>query len=249
MNKTILVIATGVLAIVGIFGFIYVRSRPVETEEVVEVEEMVPELPFDQRPVITLTPRSDGHWLKLSISGLSRIPGATTMDFDFKYEVPGKPDQGTSARLVKLSGLTVYERDILLGSESSGKFRYDEGVERGTISVKFRDSSRKLVGGVTTDFRLYGANTTTELSSKDGSFTYKLTTMPKKGYFVVIPTVGMPEGLEGVSTSPMGVFASESAVKYPGVVNYSSSKRYSGGKWEEVKSSNSPDLGIFTDLK
>lgn len=248
MNKTILVIATGILAIVGIVGFIYARSRPVETEEVVEVEEMVPELPFDQRPVITLTPRSDGHWLKLSISGLSRVPGATTMDFDFKYEVPGKPDQGTSARLVKLSGLTVYERDILLGSESSGKFRYDEGVERGTISVRFRDSSRKLVGGVTTDFRLYGA-TTTDLVSKDESFTYKLATMPKKGYFVVIPTVGMPEGLQGVSISPIGVFASESAVKYPGVVNYTSAKRYSGGKWEDLKSSNSSDLGIFSEIK
>ena len=63
----------------------------------------------------------------------------------------------------KLDGGDI-ERKMLLGSESSGKFRYDEGVKGGTLTLRFRNSKGRLIGKLSTEFTL---------------------TSPKKGVFEV----------------------------------------------------------------
>jgi hypothetical protein len=57
------------------------------------------------------------------------------------YLVPGT---------VQLSG--DVEKKLLLGSESSGKFRYDTGITGGTMTIRFRNSSGKLLGKLETAF-------------------------------------------------------------------------------------------------
>src|SRR3989344_647292 len=78
----------------------------------------VPELPLEQRPFVILTPKEDGHWLKMAIKGLTRVQGAVSMDYELLYKVPDGRTQGVPGTVV-LSGSDSIDRELLLGSESS----------------------------------------------------------------------------------------------------------------------------------
>lgn len=251
MNKKVLMVIALLLAVVSIVVFVVLRqSSSNSVEPTAEPEETMIELPDDQKPYVTLTPRSDGHWLKLSISGLSRVPQAATLDYMITYDVPGGEPQGSSGRGVKLNGLTVLERDILLGSESSGKYRYDEGVERGMLTVRFRDANKKLIGGVTTGFRLQ--SNTSDLGTFDNVFSYKMNSTPKKGYFVVMDTAGLPEGVPGtIESGPFGVFKSEAESQFPATITMPGARilKYESGKWQEASSGKAQTTGVFVGVR
>lgn len=153
----LILIAVGVLVLVG--AFLFVRSS--RNKSRAEEEETVKEIPTDQRPVVSLIPTSDGHWLKLKIEKI-KVQGASSLDYELLYSLPDGRTQGVPGT-VKIDGSDIV-RDLLLGSESSGKFRYDEGVTGGTITIRFRDSKGKLIGKLSTKFTL---------------------TSPKKGVFEV----------------------------------------------------------------
>lgn len=249
MKKFLPFIIIAIVVVVGITAFVIKgKSGSVTPTETPFVEELAPELPFDQRPFVSLTPRSDGHWLKLTISGINKVIGAASVDYVLQYEVPDHPSQGVPGT-VQLNGVTTIDRDLLLGSESSGKFRYDEGVDHGQLMLKFRDSKKKLLGALTTDFHLQSK--TDLLNSIDGKFTYKLSKPSTKGYFVIINTFGVIEGVKGeIENGPYGVFSSET-LKQSGVVTLpgTSIMRYGENKWSTVKDGQSSDLGVFLSVK
>ena len=99
----------------------------------------VVEMPIADRPVITLTPRNDGHMLYLKIT---KIPASiSSMEYEVIYTAIDN-----SSEIEKGLGDTVkdvtstLERSLLLGTESctSGcKYKYDEGVTGGTITLNF----------------------------------------------------------------------------------------------------------------
>lgn len=239
-----------IIVVIVLVGGVYLFKRnssttPTPTADV--VDETAPELPLDQKPFVSLTPRSDGHWLKLTIQGVNKVPGAVSVDYMLSYDVPDKPSQGVPGT-VKLTGITTIDRDLLLGSESSGKFRYDEGVEHGQLSLRFRDQNKKLLGKLTTDFHMQSATDT--LSSTDGVVTYKLAKAPKKGFFVTANTFGLIEGVKGdIAKGPYGVFSSETT-KFPGVVTLDGGtiSRYGENKWSTIKNGQSSDLGVFVSI-
>jgi len=69
------------------------------------------------------------------------VTGAASMDYELIYSTSDGGQQGVPGT-VKLTGTDI-DRPLLLGSESSGKYRYDAGVEQGTMTLKFRDASGK----------------------------------------------------------------------------------------------------------
>jgi len=141
----LILIGVGLVVLVG--GFLFIKSRNKGGEE----EEVVKEIPADQRPLVSLIPSSDGHWLKLKIEKI-RVQGAKSLDYELLYSLPDGRTQGVPGT-VKIEGKDI-ERDLLLGSESSGKFRYDEGVTGGTMTIRFRDTKGKLIGKLSTKFTL-----------------------------------------------------------------------------------------------
>lgn len=178
-----IVLALGIVMFVGVF--IKMRSGG-STEVAPEPEEVVAEIPQENRPVTSLTPKSDGHWLSLKIESLS-VENAEMLDYELIYKTKQGNTQGVPGNVTFSKGETI-ERELLLGSESSGKFRYDEGIEEGTLTLRFRNSAGKLVGKLSTDFHLQ--TNTTELSSVDGSFKKTLPKLVKGVYFVVMQTFG-----------------------------------------------------------
>lgn len=152
----LILIGVGILVLVGAFLFVK-NSKKGGVDE----EENVKEIPQEQRPLVSLTPTSDGHWLKLKIEKI-KVEGATSLDYELLYSLPDGRTQGVPGT-VKIDGSDIV-RDLLLGSESSGKFRYDEGVTGGTMTIRFRNGKGKLIGKLSTKFTL---------------------TSPKKGIFEV----------------------------------------------------------------
>lgn len=225
----------GLLVFVGV---IVVKSRSNNSEVVDEEDEQVAELPLQNRPFTTLTPSADGHTLTLRIQNID-VPQAVMLDYELVYTVADGRLQGVPGS-VELEGEDL-ERDLLLGSESSGKKRYDEGVEKGTLTLRFRNDAGKLVGKLATDFHLQ--NNTDALTSIDNKFQFLLS-KPSKAFFVTMMTFGLPEMTDGMLSGPYGVFTAE-GTKVGGEPKLGGGTVYSftGSDWKNAISESS--TGVF----
>jgi len=234
-----IILGLGVLVFVVAF-FIMRRPAKVVTEE--DEEGNLIELKLEEIPVVSLTPTTDGHYLNLKIEKI-KVPKAVTMDFQFLYDVPDKVQQGSSGDDIDISSGS-FESELLLGSESAGKFRYDEGVEKGVLTLWFRDSDKKLVTKLETEFHMQSDSDI--LSSNDEIFKFELE--KSKGIYVVMNTLGLPDGYEfdinSVKSGPYGVF-SESTGDGNAVFTDAGDYYKFDGNWGKSDSG----MGIFVLLK
>ena len=205
-----IIIGVGVLILIVVVVLIMKKMAGSSTSGIQE-ETNVPELSQSEWPSISLTPTdktgvsgSLGHWLNFKVEKIN-VSKAASMDYLLVYSTSDGGQQGVPGT-VKLTGGDI-ERPLLLGSESSGKFRYDAGVEQGTMTITFRDAGGKSVGKLTTDFHLQTGVTT--LTSVDGLFSYTLDRLAKGVYFVTMKTYLEPTGAPVAWQNGYGVFASD----------------------------------------
>lgn len=209
--KKLLPIIAGVLIIlVVIVGFVVAKNKKGSTDNDGE-ESNAPALSESEWPAISLTPteKSDvagsmGHWLDFKVEKIN-VAKAASMDYLLVYNTSDGGQQGVPGT-VKLTGDSI-ERKLLLGSESSGKFRYDAGVETGIMTITFRDSDGKSLGKLSTEFHLQSE--VEELTSADGLFKYTLDKAPKGVFFVTMKTFLEPVAEKVVWQNGYGVFASD----------------------------------------
>jgi hypothetical protein len=206
VKKSLPLILIGLgLVILLVAVFFIAKSLNKETGSSNPEEANVPEIPVGERPLVQLIPTSDGHWLNFKVQKIN-VAGASTMDYELIYNTTNGGQQGVPGT-VKLTGADI-ERKLLLGSESSGKFRYDEGLDHGTMTIRFRKADGKLIGKLATDFHLQSG--VTELTSVDGIFTYTLTKVAKGVFFVTMQTFQTPAAsVAVVSDNGYSVFASD----------------------------------------
>lgn len=232
----IILFALGIIVVVG--AILFVRSRKSTTTP--QEDATLLEVKLADRPVASLTPSADGHWLKLQVQKI-KIP-ADSMDYELLYQLPDGRTQGVPGTIT-LKGQTQMERDLLLGSESSGKFRYDEGVKSGTLTLRFRDAKGKLLAKFSTDFALLSASKT--LSTVDGKFMVTLTAIPT-GFFVAMQSFGVSSNPPSdVTVGPYALFTS-SKTALSGTVSLTGAKniyRWTGTTW--TNDTNAFDTGIF----
>lgn len=193
-----ILVGVGILVLVG--AFLLIRNSKKAGIE----DEIVKEIPLEQRPIVSLIPSRDGHWLKLKIEQI-KVVGAESLDYELLYSLPDGRVQGVPGT-VKIEGDVI--RDLLLGSESSGKFRYDEGVETGSLTLRFRNSKGKLIGKLITKFHMQTG--VKELTSADAKFAYTLNKAPKGAYYITMETFAEPNPSSVVIYKDgYAVFASE----------------------------------------
>lgn len=203
VKKLLPLILLGVGLLVLVLVFVVVKNK---NTEVVETDDVVTEVAFKDRPFAALTPTSDGHYINLKIDKVT-LPKAVSLDYELLYSLPDGRTQGVPGT-VDLKGEKSFERKLLLGSESNGKFRYDEGVEDGSLTVRLRDSKGKLLAKFSTKWHLQSDEQ--ELTSIDETFVYKLDKKPKGSYFITMETFGlMDDSVTSVSSGPYGIFSSE----------------------------------------
>ncbi|KKP48378.1 MAG: hypothetical protein UR39_C0001G0173 [Candidatus Woesebacteria bacterium GW2011_GWA1_33_30] len=198
----IILFVVGILIVVLVFVFI----KNKKTDNVTDDNGTLVELAFPDRSFASLTPTIDGHYINLKIEKI-KVPKAVSMDYELLYSLPDGRAQGVPGT-AELKDIIVFERKLLLGSESNGKFRYDEGVEEGNLTVRFRDSKGKLLAKFSTKFHLQSNEA--ELTSVDTNFTYTLDKKPKGIYFITMETFGLPasSSVSSVTSGPYAVFAS-----------------------------------------
>lgn len=211
MKKYLPLILVGLgLLIVVVAALVIMKSMKKVGD--VEEESNVPELSQSQWPVVSLTPTDDpavpnslGRFLDFKVQKIN-VPGADSMDYLLVYSTSDGGQQGAPGT-VKLTGSDV-ERKLLLGSASSGKYRFDAGVSTGTMTITFRNAKGKSMGKLTTSFHLQTGETA--LTSVDGKFTYTLDKAAKGVYFITMPTFVQPDPSMYVTWSNgYGVFASD----------------------------------------
>lgn len=211
MKKFLPLILLAVGIIVAVVVFMVVKNSK-NNQTVDNQDAVVPEISAEQRPVVMLLPTnnpsvpgSDGHWLNFKVQKIN-VTGAASMDYELIYTTGTGVQQGVPGT-VKLNGSEV-DRMLLLGSESSGKFRYDTGVEQGTMTIRFRNEKGKLIGKLSTVFHLQSE--VKELTSADGVFKYTLDKVAKGVFFVTMQTFKDPDAsMVVVSSNGYSVFASD----------------------------------------
>lgn len=204
MKKFIPLILLGVGLLVLILVFVVIKNK--KSVVIEDDSNALVEVSFKDRPFASLTPTSDGHYINLKIDKIT-LPKAVSLDYELLYTLPDGRTQGVPGT-IDLKGQTSFERKLLLGSESNGKFRYDDGVADGSLTVRLRNSKGKLLAKFSTKWHLQSVDQ--ELTSIDQNFTYKLEKKPKGVYFVTMETFGlMDSSIATVASGPYGVFASD----------------------------------------
>lgn len=203
-------------------------------------DENIAEVPIDQRPLTMLVPRSDGHWMDLIVENIN-VQGAATIEYEFTYTTADGRSQGTGGTQPFSPG-DNFESEILIGTTSSGKFYYDEGVESGELELKFRDDNGKSIGRLDTPWIFRNQPETIEFEG----FTFT----PDESedlYFVALNTFGLPGTLPGsVTAGPIGIFASD---EVEGTISGSGSiYQWSNGEWQAVEEGASVEPGIFVSI-
>jgi len=236
----IILLLAGVIVLIVVF--FVVRGKNKEQEDNTTKEEIaLLELSLEERPVVSLTPTSDGHYLNLQVERIGFSP--FSLDYELVYQVPGGVQQGVPGS-VNLDGKSEFEAELLLGSESSGKFRYDEGVEEGSLTLSFRNKDGQLLARFSTAFHLQ--SNTNLLISQDDEFSYQMDEESDE-YFITMNTIGFPGDFSGAANKgPFGIFSSSSD-ENPGVVGQNIGQIYywTEGEWEKLDEHKSSDTGIF----
>lgn len=244
MNRKLLiflVIILGIATAGGVFWFVKGVTQKPTTTTSSQKEAVLRELPLASRPFASMTPRTDGHEFKLAVS---KIPAGTDA---FEYELVYKNSDGVTQGVpgsVKFKGATTLERNLLLGSCSSGKCKYDEGVEKGTLTLRLRNADGELIAKLETGFHLQQGGL---LSSSDGNFKLTSSSLSAKTFYLTMGTFGLPMSAPGeVTADPYGVFTS-GKTSVSGTVSLGSGQIYvwSGGKWSLLVDGKTSSLGVF----
>lgn len=151
------------------------------------------EMTIDQKPYISLTPRTDGHQLTLKIS---HIPtDITQIEYELIYTATDgtiEMEKGVGDTLKVES--TLITKNLLLGTASctnTCKYKYDEGVTGGILSLIFINSAGQM-STYETNFILNSSaqiNKTKNISLSE--FTINATANSGQ-YFVLLENYGMP---------------------------------------------------------
>lgn len=255
MNKIlpiVIAVVFGGVVVFGAFKVLQSFSSPEEknTESSTgssksnpKTETALRELRVEEKPFVSLVPRVDGRELQMTIS---KIPqDVEVVEYEMVYKVASGITQGVPGS-VKPKGQTKIERDLLLGTCSSGKCRYDEGVEDGSFTLRLRNSDGKLIAKLETPFHLQKGGKS--LNLPNGSFELTSSNIASSAYYLTMGTFGLPGDFPGKTMGqPYGVFT-KGQTSVSGEVDIEgegSSYIWNGSKWTELKGNKSTSLGVF----
>ncbi len=143
-----------------------------------------------EKPIISLIPRQDGHELKLKIDNIPS--NITQIEYELIYSASenGLTMEKGVGDTVKISSKNI-EKDLLLGTSSCTngcKYKYDEGVSGGTLSLIFYTNDNQSASYETPFILKTSADIKKDggLALKEEDFSVKTTTTTKSDYFVAI---------------------------------------------------------------
>jgi hypothetical protein len=205
----LIVLAAVIIAVLlGVILFVTKKDKKaIKNEPVIETQAEIPQS-LDQRPFVTLTPRSDGHEIALNVANLQNV---NSVDYEMVYLV-GDSQRGVIGS-AETKGQTSFNKIMLLGSCSKNVCKYDEGVTGGSLTLKVRTDQ----GTVKYELPFLLAQGSTKKQTLDlnnGDFVFE-GVLPKGDFYIFSAS-------QGVSKLPSGMVAS------PAYVISTNSKKLSG---------------------
>jgi hypothetical protein len=143
MNKKyIAIVAAVVVVLLAGVSFMVLGKKQSNTAASNKTElptnsEVVPTV--DSSVKVTVEPTdASKHTIALKVNGLPN--GTETLEYELTYDTKAQGLQGIVPDPVNVKGKTSFEKDILLGTESSGAKTYHEVVGPIKVSLKFTGS-------------------------------------------------------------------------------------------------------------
>ncbi len=243
MKKNLKFIIPAIL-VVGVLAWIFwpASESKVDTPQTTTRKvEQINKLAIKDRPYVTLTPRADGKEVTMT---LDNILNATEAEYELEYTA-GSMIQGVFGTIDFTEDEPPVEKDLLFGSCSKGKCRYDENVSGGSLTIRFDGGEEAYT--LKSDFNLQ------QMADRKGVFTSKDikasldvgTSLSSSAYVVVQGTMGLPAELEGEILAGPYAFIAASAPSLRGAELTVKSKDYltdaklmffNGKVWEELVS-------------
>jgi len=197
-------------AVMAIFGAIFFVNSNKKTDElaITPTPSLVDEgkvLDFSlNNPLVLAYPRSDGNAVILEISKLN---GINKVSYEMIYQTKTQQEGTLGTPIVLKSGETSIKRELLFGTCSKNVCRYHEGVESGSLSIKFA----KIEGPQDewrADFKIETTAAGKKLTSMDNNFSLEMPGAPKSLYVITSSVSSLPAPIEGktVADQPYGVF-------------------------------------------
>jgi hypothetical protein len=237
-----LLIGLLVLGIVVFFGFRFLGGKDKNTESEPSAAapklEVVNQLPLKDRPFVTIKPISQtrpqdlGSWITVEVSNVKTYE---KVKYDVEYQ-SGSLIQGFSHQ-IDLTESPPFAKEGFFGSESKGKYKYDEDVGLGNILLKFYKNSSDY-DALKTYFNLQNAKETEGIfTSNDVKATLKTTELDNSWYLVIASTLGLPAKTEKqVISEPYGFYAHKEVSLDEAALTIKSSEDLTGAEilgWDE----------------
>ncbi|MBP8591231.1 hypothetical protein KBI33_02030 [Candidatus Shapirobacteria bacterium] len=146
-----------------------------------QVNRIIP-LTIGEMPHLVLTPKENNHYLVLK---LKRVKNADGVEFELIYELEDQISRGISGK-IDLMGEEA-EKELMLGTCSSGTCRFDEGVTGGEIILNLLQGNQ--IRSLNAKFVIFEKEST----SPDEKITVEAT---KEGNFLLLEGGGLPQDLE-----------------------------------------------------
>lgn len=241
MKKYLKFIIPGAI-VLAVIAWIYWPSKT-KKEETVQTTtrkvEQINKLAIKDRPYVVLTPRADGKEVTLTID---KVTKATNAEYELEYTA-GSMIQGVFGELDFATEGLPLSKDLLFGSCSKGKCRYDENVSGGSLTIRFDGGDEPYT--LKSDFNLQ------MMADREGVFTSKDikasldvgTSLSSSTYLVIHHTMGLPAAIEGEVLAGPYAFMTASAQTLKGAELTIKSKDdlteaklmfWDGESWEEL---------------
>ncbi|MFH0943076.1 MAG: hypothetical protein V1810_02765 [Candidatus Beckwithbacteria bacterium] len=206
-------------------------TRPVET---------INQLAVADRPFVTLTPRSDG---KEVVLGIDAVKNAATVEYELEYQAESLI-QGVFGTIDFAKEPTPVAKNLLFGSCSKGKCKYDEGVSGGSLTLRFEGGDQPYV--LKSDFNLQN------MFDRQGIFTSKdikatldvgKTGLASGTYVIIASTMGLPQAVTSqIIAGPYAFLAASSPVLSNATISIKSKEDlteakllfWTGKVWQEL---------------
>lgn len=210
-----------------------------EDEEKTE-KETVKELTLEERPFTTLTPGPSCEYT-LALDQIQKDP--EKIEYEIVYKDEKGVTQGATGTL-KPEGKSNISKKVLFGSESSGHRKCDKGTEEGTITLRYRNSSGKLLTKLDTEFTIKEGGKTISLGDNLKATLEKNSTSK----LLAMSTFGLPAKAPGKATGDPFAILTNGPNKQNATIKLKGSGKpygWNGKKWVEIQNEEANFLGTY----
>ncbi|PIS15179.1 hypothetical protein COT63_01310 [Candidatus Shapirobacteria bacterium CG09_land_8_20_14_0_10_38_17] len=162
-SKSIGIILIILVAVGFILKFtVFKKSKIVSKLPVIEQTQP---LSLEEMPLVLLSPKEEGHQLLLQIK---EAKDTDSLEYELIYELEEGLTRGASGEIELIQGKG--EKNILLGTCSSGTCKYDKGIVGGNLTISLKKGNK--LRSFKTTFSFWDGSKIQQ--SSDGKLTIKL---------------------------------------------------------------------------